>query len=48
MGISSALDLPSGKHKVILKLNGKASPPQEINIDPDEVFMLKGVEIPGA
>ncbi|MBS1153866.1 MAG: masK12, partial [Myxococcaceae bacterium] len=48
VAISSALELSAGKHKVIFKLNGKASAPQEITIDADQVFVLKGVEIPGA
>ena len=48
LAISSALELPAGKHKVIFKLNGKASPPQEIVIEADQVLVVKGVEIPGA
>ncbi len=48
VAISSALELPAGKHKVIFKLNGKASPPQEITIEADQTSVLKGIEIPGA
>jgi hypothetical protein len=48
VAISSAIELSTGKHKVIFKMNGKASPPQEVNIDADAPFVLKGVEIPGA
>ncbi len=46
--VSSALELPAGKHTVIFKLNGKASAPVEITIEPDRPVVLKGVEIPGA
>ncbi len=48
VAISSALELGAGKHKVIFKLNGKASAPQEIAIEADQTFVLKGIEIPGA
>ncbi len=48
VAISSALELSVGKHKVIFKLNGKASPPQEVVITDGEVSILKGIEIPGA
>ena len=48
VAISSAIELAAGKHKVIFKLNGKASAPQEITIEADQPIVLKGVEIPGA
>ncbi len=48
VAISSALEMPAGKHKVIFKLNGKASAPVEITIEADQTSVLKGVEIPGA
>ncbi len=47
VAISSALELAAGKHKVVFKLNGKASAPQEIVIEADQTFVLKGIEIPG-
>ena len=48
VAISSALELAAGKHKVVFKLNGKSSSPQEIVIQANQTFVLKGVEIPGA
>jgi hypothetical protein len=44
--VSSALELPAGKHSVIFKLNGKASAPVEVTIEADHPSVLKGVEIP--
>lgn len=46
--ISSALELTAGKHKVVFKLNGKASAATEIIISEGETSILKNIEIPGA
>jgi hypothetical protein len=48
VAISSALELSVGKHKVIFKLNGKASAPQDVTITDGETTKLVGIEIPGA
>lgn len=48
LAMSSALLLPAGKHRVVMKLSGRASAPQEVTIQAGETWVLKGVEIPDA
>jgi hypothetical protein len=46
IAISRALELPVGKHKVVFKLNGKATTPMEIVVIENEVTKLVGIEVP--